>query len=180
MQGAFSDVSVLIICWLLAAIFAVALRHKIVAWQRFKASFTAYRIVPEALVSVVAGLLVVTESVTLVALLWLQPLGLLLGGGLLAIYAAAIGINVARGRRQIDCGCGDEPTPVSLILVARNAVLICLAFTAYTLQPALQELTLWAAVVALSAALVAFGIYLAMEQLIANRGRHQRLWLGVS
>ena len=180
MQGSFSDVSVLVTCWLLAAIFAVALRHKIVAWPRFKASFAAYRIVPEALVSMVAGLLVVAESVTLVALLWLQPLGLLLAGGLLAIYAAAIGINIGRGRRHIDCGCGDEPTPVSLILVGRNAVLIGLALTAYTLQPALQELSLWAAVVAFVAALVAFGIYLAMEQLIANRGRHQRLWLGVS
>ena len=180
MQGTLSDVSVLVICWLLAAIFAVALRHKVVAWPRFKASFAAYKIVPDALVGLVAGGLVIAESIALIGLLLLQPLGLLLGGGLLAIYAMAIGINVARGRRHIDCGCGDEPTPVSLILIVRNAVLISLAITAYTLQPGLQGLSMWTAIVALSAVLVAFGIYLAMEQLIANRGRHQRLWLGVS
>lgn len=180
MQGALSEVCVMVTCWLLAAIFAVALRHKVFAWPRFKASFAAYKIVPDAFVGVVAGGLVFAEGVAVIGLLLLQPLGLLAGGGLLAIYAMAIAINVARGRRHIDCGCGDEPTPVSLILVARNTVLIGLAVTAYALQPGLQTLSVWAVVVALSAALVAFGIYLAMEQLIANRGRHQRLWLGVS
>ena len=33
-------------------------------------------------------------------------------------------INLARGRSDIDCGCGGEPLPLSWALVARNLLLM--------------------------------------------------------
>lgn len=180
MDGAVSEVGGLVVCWLLGAIFTLALRHKVTAWPRFKAAFGAYQIVAERYVGLVAGGLVVAESVTLISLLLLRPVGLLLAAGLLTTYGVAIAVNVRRGRRQIDCGCGDEPTPVSWTLVARNMLLISLSLGAYILQPVGYSLSWGVAVVAFAAAMVAFGIYSAVEQLIANRGRYERLWLGVS
>ena len=115
----------------------------------------------------------------LINLLLLQGVGLIIAAGLLVIYAVAIGVNLKRGRRQIDCGCGDEPTPLSRALVVRNCVLVALAAGAYALPVAFTPA--WqTAMVAAAAALVAFGIYSAIEQLLVNRGRHARLWLGVS
>jgi hypothetical protein len=57
----------------------------------------------------------------------------LLGASLLAIYAAAIGINLGRGRRDIDCGCafsGHGRSPIGWWMLARNAVLAAVALIA--------------------------------------------------
>jgi len=170
----------LMISWLLAAVFAVAAWHKVSAWPRFKASLAAYKLVPAPAVAVVGASLALAElvAVLLLCLSPLQPYGLMLAMGLLAIYACAIGVNVARGRTQIDCGCGDEPTPVSLTLVLRNAVLI--ASCGYALSEPSGEVTWLAAVVAAGLSVVAFALYCIIDQLIANRARHRRLWLGAA
>lgn len=172
-----AQLSSVVICWLLAAIFALALHHKLTAWTRFKASFAAYKILPEAMLAPATVVLCIAESVTVLLLLALAPLGLLLGGALLAVYGLGIALNVARGRRHIDCGCGDEPTPVSWWTVSRNVTLVALAWAAYVVPPG--PLGLSVIIVGIALALVAFGLYNAIEQLLANRGRHQRLWLGV-
>ena len=172
-----AEIAVLIICWLLAAIFAVAIRHKVSAWPRFKAAFIAYRIVPERFAGFVAGSLTIAEITALIALLSLQAEGLVLATGLLVVYVIAIAVNLRRGRTQIDCGCGDEPTPLSLVLVLRNMGLIGLALYALVVPPAAGDVTWGATLVAAGAVLIAFGLYSAIDQLIANRGRHQRLWL---
>ena len=173
-----TDFFVVMISWLLAAVFASACRHKLVEWQRFRAAFAAYRIVPEGLVGAVAGLVTLTEILVVLALILLWPAGLFGAALLLGVYLVAIGVNLARGRRHIDCGCGDEPTPLSYRLLVRNALLSGLALWAGWAHGTAG--VSWAAgFVALVAALVAFGIYMAVEQLIANRGRHERLWLGV-
>lgn len=88
-----------------------------------------YRLLPAGLVAPVAWLLAPTELVV--------AMGLLLGGHLLAVvaamallvcFAAAMAINIARGRREIDCGCGRSQLrqPLSWLLVARNLVLAAL------------------------------------------------------
>src|SRR5262249_43406760 len=48
---------------------------------------------------------------------------------LLGLYAGAIAINLARGRRDIDCGCAGPAArrPISGWLVARNLVLAGIA-----------------------------------------------------
>ncbi|KUR70768.1 methylamine utilization protein MauE [Novosphingobium fuchskuhlense] len=88
-----------------------------------------YRLLPSAMVAPAAVLLAPAELVI--------AIGLLLGGQalaaaasilLLAVFAAAMGINIARGRREIDCGCGRSQLrqPLSWLLVARNLLLAAL------------------------------------------------------
>jgi len=176
------DASVLqlMISWLLAAVFAVAAWHKVSAWPRFKASLAAYKLVPAPAVAAVGASLALAELAAVVLLLFpaLHSYGLIASMALLVVYAGAIGINVARGRTQIDCGCGDEPTPVSLTLVLRNGLLIALA--GYALSEPLVDVVWPAALVAAGLTLVAFLLYTVVDQLIANRARHRRLWLGVA
>ncbi|MBX9884144.1 MAG: methylamine utilization protein MauE [Novosphingobium sp.] len=88
-----------------------------------------YRLLPAVLVAPAALLLPPAEIAV--------AIGLLLGGqalaaaaaiALLVIFAVAMGINIVRGRRAIDCGCGRSHLrqPLSWLLVARNLVLAAL------------------------------------------------------
>ena len=174
------------VSWLLAAIFAAAVRHKIGEHARFAAALAAYRLVPAGVVGLAAKLLAAFEVVAVILLVLVMPAGLLLASGLLALYLAAMGVNIARGRAFIDCGCGDEPTPLSHGTLARNAVLIALALGVYlALPPAagsgtmIGTLAFDQVLVAASLALVAGLIYVAVEQLLRNQTIHRRLWLGV-
>ena len=51
---------------------------------------------------------------------------------LLSVFAVAMGINLLRGRRHIDCGCfqGTLKQPLSWTLVSRNALLALLLVAA--------------------------------------------------
>jgi hypothetical protein len=161
--------------WCLAGIFAVAVRHKITTWPRFCANLAAYELVPERGVKVVAGLLVVAETAALIGLLTLTAGGFLLAASLLMTYLAAIGINIARGRTQIDCGCGDEPTGLSSWLLLRNAMLISIALwgTGSTVI-----LSTGAVIVGVGLSAVALVLYLALDQMITNHALHRRLYTG--
>ena len=88
-----------------------------------------YRLLPPVLIGPVALVLPPAELAI--------SLGLLLGGHwlaavvaalLLVIFAAAMGINIARGRSHIDCGCGRSQLrqPLSWLLVGRNLALAAL------------------------------------------------------
>ena len=169
----------LLVCWMVALIFAVAAKHKVFSWVRFRASFAAYDLVPEALVSPVAGGLAVAEVLVVIGCLLAQPLALLAGAGLFLIYAIAMGLNLRRGRSFIDCGCGDEPTPLGIGLLLRNCALCGLAVGAAGGLPELGNAGAFVVIAGIGAA-IAYGIYAAIDQLLANRGRHRRLWLGVS
>jgi hypothetical protein len=48
--------------------------------------------------------------------------------GLLALFAAAMAVNIRRGRADIDCGCGESflRQTLSPVLVVRNIVLAAL------------------------------------------------------
>ncbi len=61
-----------------------------------------------------------------------------LGIALLLAYAGAIGVNLRRGRTELDCGCGgaDERRPIAAWMVVRNLVLAAgLAVLALPWQP---------------------------------------------
>lgn len=82
-----------------------------------------YRLLPAALVAPAALLLGPAELLVAVALLaGLAPAAHAVAGLLLLLFAGAMGINVARGRRQIDCGCGHSALrqPLGWGQVARN------------------------------------------------------------
>lgn len=109
----------------LALLFLLAARHKISAQRRFEAQLAAYRILPESLVTPVARVLPWIEIAVAASLLFAitRPFGATMAATLLAMYAVAMGINLSRGRSQIDCGCGDTPQALSGLLLLRNSVL---------------------------------------------------------
>lgn len=49
--------------------------------------------------------------------------------GLLGVYAAAMAWHLRAGR-ELDCGCGGEPLPLSWALVGRNVLLLLLCWPA--------------------------------------------------
>jgi Methylamine utilisation protein MauE len=153
--------------WLLAAIFAEALHHKLNSMPRFAAAFAAYRLLPEAVSASGARLIVLLESLTVLLNLFTVPLGLWLAAILLATYAGAMAVNRFRGRSFIDCGCGDAPVPLSNGLIVRNGVLVALCIVTLMVPP--QAVSGWADLLEqFAAAAAAYGLYLCVNQLIVN------------
>ena len=112
----------------LALLFAAAAVHKGRDLAGFVRTIESYRLLPGALAPFVAPVFVGAETL-LVALLLLprfDPAGGLGAVLLLGAYSIAIGVNLARGRRDIDCGCLGPAgrQPISGRLLARNALLI--------------------------------------------------------
>jgi hypothetical protein len=86
-----------------------------------------YRLLPEALIAPAAMILPWAELLIGLALLaGGQPFAVLPAAVLLSAFAAAMAINIVRGRSQIDCGCGRSQLrqPLSWLLVARNIALV--------------------------------------------------------
>lgn len=108
-----------------ALLFASAAFHKFRDLAVFSQVVRAYRILPEALNG--APVLAAAEVLTGVGLLVgnTRPAAALLGASLLLAYGLALGINLARGRRELSCGCGgpSERRPIARWMVVRNIVL---------------------------------------------------------
>ena len=88
-----------------------------------------YRLLPDALVAPVAAVLPWGELALGLALLAGGPAFAVVPAlALLGVFAVAMAVNVARGRRSIDCGCGRSQLRQTLgwPLVARNVVLMVL------------------------------------------------------
>lgn len=107
-----------------ALLFAAAALHKLRAPRDFVAALAEYRILPAAAVPFFALALGLTEALVCLAFLWpaSRPEAAALGVGLLLVYAFAMVVNLARGRRELDCGCGTSRRTISGWMVARNAV----------------------------------------------------------
>lgn len=108
----------------LAAVFMRGVLHKIND-PAFIGTLADYRLLPEWALRFAVPALIGAEILT-VALLVLpvtRPVGAVLAIAMLAIYAAAIAVNLLRDHREIDCGCGGAGDFISWGLVARNALL---------------------------------------------------------
>jgi Methylamine utilisation protein MauE len=111
-------------------ILVTAAAQKFGHWRILFGVISNYRLLPRMLVAPAAALLPPTELALGLLMLagvaqgW-TALGTVL---LLAVFAAAMAINLRRGRAHIDCGCGQSFLAQSLswTLVARNAVLAAL------------------------------------------------------
>ena len=155
----------------LALVFAQAAWHKLRDLGAFSASVAAYEILPASLAPIAATQLAVAELLLMGTLL-LPParrLAAVAALALLALYGAAIAWNLARGRRDIDCGCTGpaQRTPLSGWLLARNAALGALAIVA-ALPVFERALTLADALPIAGGALAAFALHAAANQLAAN------------
>jgi len=109
----------------LALLFAAAALHKLRDPAGFGAVLAEYRVLPRSLLRAGVWLVPALEAGIALALLAPGRLGPAAAAGLLTSYAAAVGLNLARGRRELDCGClgPGQRQPISGALVARNALL---------------------------------------------------------
>ncbi len=163
--------------WFLAAVFAQALDHKITDFPRFAAVLRAWRVVPQPATSGVAYAVLIAEFITVITNLLALRVGLLFAAMVLLAYAAGMQINRRRGRSFIDCGCGDEPVPLTAGLLVRNGVLVLLACLGMQLvipEHAYVLLSFAEVLQSLAAAAGAFGIYRCAELLMANAARFRQ------
>jgi hypothetical protein len=163
----------------LALLFAAAALHKARDPRAFRDALAAYRVLPPAAAGAAAAAVVAAElaaAALLVAALpgagdgaWLRRAGGLLAAALLAVYGAAIAANLARGRRDLDCGCLGPAgrQPLSGWLVARNAALAAAALA--LLLPVSTRALLWPdALTVAGATLLAALVWTAAHQALAN------------
>jgi hypothetical protein len=159
-----------IIRFALGWLFLAASAHKLRDMTDFRSVLATYRILPERLVVVAAWLVVVAEICIGVGMLWQFSVAYIGGAGLLLAYAGVMAINLMRGRRFIDCGCGGATQPLSIGLVLRNVVLAIAAVVA--LVPAPARPLGWLDIVSMVAGVLVLGaLYAATNQLLAARAR---------
>jgi len=126
-----------------ALLFASAALHKLIGLPRFRAVLEAYQLFPAPVVRF-AGVVPVVELALALGLLGgaLRPPAALAGMVLLGAYAAAIGINLQRGRFDLACGCSaaGERRPIAPWMLWRNlllAALLCAAALPLKARPLL-------------------------------------------
>jgi uncharacterized membrane protein YphA (DoxX/SURF4 family) len=111
-------------------VFVLAATQKAQHWRIFSGVLANYRLLPRALVTPAAALLPPLEMLVGILLLSAQirPFGALAAIAFLSVFAAAMAINLKRGRSEIDCGCGHSllKQNLSWVLVSRNAGLAAL------------------------------------------------------
>ncbi len=155
----------------LALVFAQAAWHKLRDLRAFAAATLAYELIPASLAPLAATQLIVAELLLVGTLVLPETrAGAALGAlALLTLYSGAIGVNLARGRRDIDCGCTGPAlrTPLSGALLARNAALAALALCG-ALPVAPRALGFADALPIGGGTLAVFALCLAANQLAAN------------
>lgn len=150
------------------------------AWQKardidsFTGALSQYRLLSDTLIGPAAYVLIAAEAAAGTLLLPIATRAY--GGGLalafISVVTAAVVINLLRGRRAIDCGCGSPGSgqQLSWALVARNAVLVVAAWLAL-IEEGSRELVWLDRLTLLAGTLALYGVYAAADQLIANRPR---------
>lgn len=156
----------------LALLFAAAAWHKVSDRTRFAASLDAYALLPARLVSPSTWLLPALECSLAIGLLYAPTRAptAIASMALLAVYAGAIAVNLARGRREIDCGCfaSSARVPLSPWLIARNLVLIAAA--ALLLAPVRARALVWVDPFTVLAAVLVLWLLSASAQRLAQTG----------
>jgi hypothetical protein len=162
----------------LALLFAVAAGHKLRDLGRFRATVAEYRLLPPSVAPAGAGLVVAAELAVAAGLVApaSRSAGLVSAGALLVVYAAAVGVNLARGRRDLDCGCAGPAAhrPISGWLVARNVALAAVALAGAAPVRARELVWVDGVTVACGAAALA-ALYVAADRMIAQASGLARL-----
>lgn len=162
----------------LAVLWLAAGLHKLADLQAFAGALQAYDIAPRALLVLLGPMLPVLELALAAGLLnaVTRPAAGVLGALLLLGYAAAMALNLRRGRRDLDCGCMGFGTRsrISSTLVWRNA-LAALASLCAGLLPRASRASGWMDTwTIIAAVMVIVLLYLALEGLRAAAQRSSR------
>lgn len=163
-------VIVLILRFGVAWLFLAAVLHKLKDFADFRAVLATYNVLPERGGAAGAWIIVAIEAATAAGALAQFPPAYFVASIVLFGYAAVMTINILRGRRFIDCGCGGAAQPLSFGLVIRNIVLASGALLA--LLPTLVRPLGWIDVVSVVVGSAVLGtLYAATNQLLAARAR---------
>jgi hypothetical protein len=155
----------------LALLLLGAFRHKARDLGGFRAAVADYRILPVWAVTAGTALLLAGELSVGIALLvpGLGGVAAPAAAALLTLYSVAIGVNLVRGRRDIDCGCSGPGARRTLGegLLVRNAVLIATA-TLCALPTSARPLLWLDALTALGGGAALTLLYAAVDAALAN------------
>jgi Methylamine utilisation protein MauE len=149
-------------------VFLLAAIQKVQHWRILTGVIANYRLLPRAGVGLASALLPPLEM--LVGVLLLSAMAgawpALAAIVLLALFAAAMAINLRRGRAHIDCGCGQSFLKQTLrwTLVARNGVLAVLLLPSLAVS---GPMTMSAALTGAGAGLAFFLLYLLFNTISA-------------
>ena len=117
----------------LAVLFAASTLHKLTALREWPSVVRNYRVLPAALALPAAGVLLIAGALTAAALFWpgTRHIGACAAAAQLLLFAAAMAINLRRGRSSIDCGCFASRLRqgISAWMVVRNLALALLALS---------------------------------------------------
>jgi Methylamine utilisation protein MauE len=155
-------------------LFAAAALHKLRNLRRFGEIFAAYGLLPLPLQRLVARAVPLLEAAVAVGLPFeaSRMAAAFVGIVLLLAYAAAIGVNLRRGRRDLACGCGgpDDRRLIAGWMIWRNigiAVLLAAAMLPWSPR----------SLVVTDAVTIGFGtatcalVYLCLDRLLGHTAR---------
>jgi len=155
----------------LALLFLVAAMDKLRHRTYFRGNLRAYELFPDALIPLLAASIPIMELAVSVAafVTATAPYAMGVAGVLLGAYTFAMGVNLARGRHDIDCGCSGPARRQTLSgwLVARNIMLLPIVLIGAAATTA-RPLGLLDIVLCGFALICATVLYAATSQLIAN------------
>ncbi len=159
----------------LAAVFVVAAASKLRAHDEFVGVLHNYRLLPEPLERPVAWALPGVEGLVALGLLIepTRPYAAVGAAALLVVFSLAMAVNLARGRRDIDCGCFASTLRQRLSwgLIGRNGVLLVMALTAVPAELPSRVLGWLDALTALAASATLILVYVAFSRLVGMAPR---------
>ncbi len=165
---------ILLANYCIASLFLSACYGKLRAFGVFRATLEDYELVPPLFVGPCAVVITAAEiAIGIGALVPAYALLSMFGAmALLLVYVAAIGINLARGRNDIDCGCSGPATQqlISKWLLLRNLALAAIAVVGMA-TPSQRPLHMPDVVLVVVALVGATALYAAINQLMANAPR---------
>ncbi len=165
----------------LAVVFLAGAWQKLHDRELFQAAVENYQLVPKSWLRWVAIALPLLELAAGVTLLMAstRTVGASLAATLLLLVTGAVAINLLRGRRDIDCGCGGLSAHVgeqtlNWGLVVRNFLLMG-AILASLPDTETRALVWIDYLTAAGTTLALLGLYVCANQLMANHPRLQSL-----
>jgi hypothetical protein len=163
-------VIVLIAQFAIGWLFLFGALHKVRDLEQFKRVLMAYRLLPEAAITPAAWTVASTEVLLGFAALAQVQIAFVAGGAVLGVYALAMLVNLLRGRRFIDCGCGGDSQPITWGLIVRNSILIGVCGLALV-EPVARSFA-WIDLGSVAFGVIVCGlIYGAVNQLLAAQAR---------
>lgn len=163
----------------LSLLFVSAAAHKLRDVDGFRRAVEGYELVAPLWAVPIGGGLIALE-IGIAAGFWfgrVAPIAALAAAALLIGYGGAITLNLLRGRRDIDCGCGGPAgrQTISAALVVRNAVLAAAALIA--VLPVTARILTWIDAMTIAAALSALVLlYVAADGLLSLASQHLGGW----